>query len=451
MKRPVALAVALAAFAVRASWLLAVGPDPSFAWTADSVNYVAGAGNLRNYQVFSQSAREPLAPDTVRTPGYPAFLVAFVGAPGPLDAMIRARDVEWAQAALGAATAGLIAAAALVLWESAAAAAAAGVLAAVDPMLLMHTPLLLTETLFLFLFSAGLLALALGLKKDSPLEAALAGLLFGLAALTRPVGLYYFVPAALVAAWALRRKRSRAAWLAVFVAASAALPLCWMARNESACGVFTFSSIQGLNFTVRAASVDAEVKKISMGEATADVEGMIKAEHPAPFASVAEESQFEGRWSGRFIMRHPLGYAAVMAKDVVKILGGHGMELFAWEILKDSRYDPLHTDAPSGRFAGTRALFERHRPLKVLIPVYWAWLVGVYSLAAFGFFSAWGKRETRWTALLCASVIVYFLGVTAGLGAYYSLRIPLLGAVYLLAGFGFAAISGSGKHPKRNS
>jgi len=27
----------------------------------------------------------------------------------------------------------------------------------------------------------------------------------------------------------------------------------------------------------------------------------------------------------------------------------------------------------------------------------------------------------------------------------------LLGAVYLLAGFGFAAISGSGKHPKRNS
>jgi len=77
----------------------------------------------------------------------------------------------------------------------------------------------------------------------------------------------------------------------------------------------------------------------------------------------------------------------------------------------------------------------RHTSLRVAIPLYMLALGGLYGLALAGFLAAWQKE--RVVAVLWASPVFYFLAVTAGLGSYYRLRIPLLGAVYFLAGRGW--------------
>lgn len=430
--------VFLAALAARGLYLLAVGPALRYAMTPDTIGYATAASNLREHGAFSQSAAPPLEPDTVRTPLYPLFLAAF-------PASGSARAVEWAQALVGAATAALVFELALVLWESEAAALAAGLCAALDPILLMHTPLLLTETLFLLVFCAGLRALARGLREGSPRAAAAAGLFFGLSALTRPVALYFFVPAGLLAAWT---RRARAAWLAAFLVASAALPLAWMTRNKARSGVFTFCSIQGLNFVVRTASVQAELAGVGPGEAFEQVEAMLKAEHPAPFSTKAEEARFKGRWAARFIVHHPVAYLRVAAKDVVKVLGGHGSELAAWQLLKDPYYDPMTTTAPTGGLSGTRGLLARHWPLRVFIPVYLLALAELYVFAALGFNAAW-REGRKSSAAFCLLVVAYYLALTAGLGSYYRLRIPLLPAIYALAGLGLHRFLGQTRHPPR--
>lgn len=438
--------VCAAAFAVRACYLLAAGPDPRLALVPDSMGYLQAARNLARHGTFSLSEGPPLAPDTVRTPGYP-LLVAVLSAGEP------ALGFLWLQALLGALSAGLVYAAGLALWREESAAWAAGLGLALDAVIVMHTGLVLTETLFVLVFSAAFLSLARAFAGEKPSGYAAAGLGFGLTALVRPVGLYYFAfaAAALLGGWAAREgltgrgpwsrvlTRARVACLALFLGASSLIPLLWMTRNKLAAGAFTFCSIQGLNFVVRAFSVQGELTGLGAVEVQASVQRMIREAYPEGFSSPQDESRKVGLWATRFILSHPIGYLRVMLKDTVKMLGGHGMEIAAWALLKDSVYDPMHGVPASGGFAGTRGLLRRHPVLGAAFALYVLGLAAVYGLAAWGLAASWRGGQAG-EAILALSPVLYFLAVTVGLGAYYRLRIPLMPAVFLLAGRGAAEL-----------
>jgi 4-amino-4-deoxy-L-arabinose transferase-like glycosyltransferase len=140
----------------------------------DPDNYLFLAHSLRTGQGLSMGGR----PTAYRPPLYPLLLAPLDALPGPGTE----RGIAILHIVLGAATAGLTALAAgrwgLGRWRS----LAAALIVAADPVLLWQARFVMTETLTAFLLAAALWSLTVPCR-PGPI---LGGLLFGLAALSRP-------------------------------------------------------------------------------------------------------------------------------------------------------------------------------------------------------------------------------------------------------------------------
>jgi 4-amino-4-deoxy-L-arabinose transferase-like glycosyltransferase len=167
-----------------------------------------------------------------RMPGYPYFLagVALVFGDGLLAPRL-------AQAVLGAASVALV-----ILFTGRLfgrrAGRVAGTIAAVYPMFVLMGVLLLSETLFLLLFLAGLVCVhGAFTRRDLPASIG-AGIAFGAATLVRS-SLLLFVPFA-ACAWVLLGRFERGALLraAAMLAACAAAMSPWVVRNRHVTGRF---------------------------------------------------------------------------------------------------------------------------------------------------------------------------------------------------------------------
>jgi hypothetical protein len=194
---------------------LAVYPGGIFA-KGDSRDYLQLAQNLYYYHAFAQADRRPemirklvvpqgvegkkvaLAPEIYRTPGYPLFLAFFYSlSANPLLAVA-------AQSLLSLLAVWLtvLLMARLFRPESA---WMAGLLAAIEPLSLIYSHELMSDSLFTLLILATVfLFFRLLDGGPRPLVAAiLGGLFLGLAMLTRPVGVYF--PGLLILWWAVTR------------------------------------------------------------------------------------------------------------------------------------------------------------------------------------------------------------------------------------------------------
>ncbi|GAG33414.1 unnamed protein product, partial [marine sediment metagenome] len=224
------------------------------------------------------------------------------------------------------------------------------------------------------------------------------GLCLGLAVLVRPVGLYYFLPATVLLAWAwMRQKPARRpavpAFVAIFLFASILPPFAWMMRNKNVTGRWMFSA-QGMRdlYIARAAILNMHLKSTTYEETMSYFEGELKKAYPQGFSSTAEEASKSGHWAMRFIFRHPVGYSYIMARDAVRMLVGNSMKVAAWMVLKDDRYDPFQIELhppDEGKPAQALMLARRHPFLGVSLVVYLLFLGFTYVLAAAGFFTAW--------------------------------------------------------------
>lgn len=192
----------------------------------DQTEYTAMAGNLLDGHGF---ALTPGVPTPARAPGYPVFMAAVYAVSGRSP-----RAVLAAQSALGAATC------LLLLWllretiEDEKAALLGAALLAVYPVLIYYCGRLLSETVFTFLVAASMLLLARHLRRGRPLEAALAGLVLGAAALVRP-GIV-LAPWLFLGLMLLHGRRRALPWLG-FAAAFYLTLVPWTMRNQELFGV----------------------------------------------------------------------------------------------------------------------------------------------------------------------------------------------------------------------
>ena len=211
-----ALAVAAAAFVLRAGYLLHAAPPAPLA--GDAAEYRAYADSLVTRGVF-EGFRGDRA---TRMPGYPVFLAALDLAAGPST-----RVVQWAQCLLGALTCACIYLWALALlrprWALACGLAAAGYYDLIAP-----SSWVLTETLYSFLLAASLCILYLD-QLPPRRRALLGGLGLGLTYLVRPEVLPFATLILAAGPFVLRGFTRRGAVLAL--AAFAAAVSLWVGRN----------------------------------------------------------------------------------------------------------------------------------------------------------------------------------------------------------------------------
>jgi 4-amino-4-deoxy-L-arabinose transferase-like glycosyltransferase len=188
-----------------------------------------------------------------RAPGYPLFLAGVYGAAGLADRFAAARLV---QALLGAALAPLTAMLALRLGLSRRAALLAGGIVALYPILLFYPLALASENLFFLLLLAGTILLLDAIENRRTAAALAAGLLLGLATLTRST-LAAFLPLGALAigirsGGALPGRRGAFLRRAIVFSAAVCLVIVpWTVRNSLVAGrpVFIENSL-GYNLFV---------------------------------------------------------------------------------------------------------------------------------------------------------------------------------------------------------
>lgn len=209
--------IVLAALVVRAAWLLRSGSD--WAVATDSIGYLALAHGIRDGCGFAAMANGCGAPEVLRTPGYPLFLVPFLN---------HYRLAIFVQAVFGAAVCGVVAAFTKRQYGAVAAIIAAAIVA-FDPPTITVTKELLTEPLFQLVLAGAVFGSLCN-------HALAAGLLYGAAALVRPVAepLLILAPVSFL----LSRRWIRAAGvlcLALVIIGA------WAARNYRVAGVFALT------------------------------------------------------------------------------------------------------------------------------------------------------------------------------------------------------------------
>jgi len=327
-----------------------------------------------------------------RMPGYPYLLAGITSVFG--EGLLAPRLV---QAALGALAVGMAALLAGRLFGRRVA-LAAGVIAAVYPMFIMMSALLLSETLFILLFLAGILCLHRAFAEDTLPAAIAAGAAFGAATLVRS-SLLLYVPMA-AGAWVVLRRFKVGAFVraAMMLAAFAAVMAPWVVRNWRVTGHFVPTRLRVGPSLYEALNPEADggpmMQRIDWGDGT---EGLTEYEKNALWRIRAIE----------YAKQNPGHVASLAVRKLVRF----------WNIMPN---DP--------RF---------RRPLIVIgmgLP-----FAGVMFLALLGGWLSWGRADVALTALL---PVVYYSLLHMVFVSSVRYRVAVMPLLIVLAGLGMVRVRG---------
>jgi 4-amino-4-deoxy-L-arabinose transferase-like glycosyltransferase len=405
-------AILVVALALRVLAALPATAHPERFWTDDSHEYVAVADDLRGAYL------DPRAPAFVtgllRTPVYPVFLAALRRLCGGTVLGVVAGQIGVSLVTIALA----VALGRRVVGRRAA--LAGGLLLAVDPASALFVCLLQPETLFTALLVGAVLLWTSALGRSSAARAAGAGVLLGVAALTRPIGV--FVPFCLAPVVWTRPRPSRPMRLAVSLLLAAAAPLgVWTAKNWVLTGapVYCIAGDSSL-LHYRAAGALAEDEHIPLDQARARVWQRVWAMSP-PAVGLAELSARERRVALQVLAEHPAGAMKMAFNGVVRMMAGTGVTAFS-NLLGDP--GPEDVAPPWKRALQTASL-------AMLVVGYLAVGRGLIRLAIGG--------HWRGIALL-AGPVLYLALSSAGPEANTRFRFPAAPFLALLAGYGLAGV-----------
>ena len=368
----------------------------------DSFTYLTPALGLLHGLGFTTED----GPETLRTPGYPIFLLPFlamrvepdviVAVNHFLDAMLAAA-VYWLARRNGARQFTAIAGALII---------------AFDTITIHYANKILTETLsatlvffiFVIVMHRRTLRWLIG-----------AGFLCGALVLVRPVAILYFGIVMLWLAW----NRVRPFAVTAFAISAILLPIAWASRNAAKTGVFTVSSIGAINLMAyRAAAalaiedggdfrarLHARQKELDavVAKRVIEAEGV---ESPEELSS-AEVSPYYSAVAKPVLLHHPRGVALMTIRGFFV-----NMADTDWDALAEVVDDELIPEDAT----------------RIAVHL-WTWFVWVVSIA--GIVILW-KRDRRQAALIAATIF-YFIFMAAGGEAEGRFRVPVIPLMALAA------------------
>jgi len=396
LKSSTALFIFCVALAAHLAYFLASNKDFFY---PDSATYMVPAQNLEHGLGFVDRMH---AAETIRTPGYPVFLILTRSA-------VPAVLVQHLLAALLAVAVFLAA----ERWSgNRRTAVIAALLFAFDPPTIHYANKVLSETLFMAVFFAIFVG-ALATKTNR--AAIVIGLATGALVLIRPVAILWFV---VIAIYFWRRRI-----VIAFTIAALLLPVAWGLRNKARTGVFTIASVAGTNMLMhRAAGALAIMDDYEFPDALADRQRELleeaeviidRAEHVSDRTQLphAVQAQYYGALGRRVFLQHPLGAVMITL---------HGMEMN----LFDSDWDSMSivSRVPETIIRMTLDAFTAIELLLVVIGLRVMW------------------RRDRSLALFAALTLLYFIVISAGAESEARFRVPLMPLYAIAAAF---AISGA--------
>ena len=433
----IVVAIFLAALALRLAVFAYISHEPRKYFTYDSSGYDRRATNLLDHGVFAGEKAAPFTPDLGRTPGYPVIMAVVYAVIGHQPA-----GVVLLQILAGALTAVLTYVLVRELQLSRHVGGIAAAIVALDPVSVMTSNRLLTETIFTTLIVAAMWMLARYWQTERLRWIAISAVILAGAALTRPISQFLPLAVAPLIVLAARTSRRHAQIAtALFLVLSLTLTYSWAYRNYRETGVATLSSISDTNLIYyRARAVLAASEGKSQDRAWAELEERIDRRAAAEGLSPAETIALERREAIRILAEHPLLTIEMLLKGVARIFADPGYTISCTLLDRNSTEyqcfpgrstmnEPGVVDRALGK-VGQMSLVQQGALLGSIL------LLGVlYTTAILGVLQL--ARDHQWRVLgLLMIVIAYFTLLSAGAEANGRFRIPMIPFLAVLAGVG---------------
>lgn len=395
----------------------------------DTASYLEPGRNLLLHGRFAAAG----LPEVERTPVYPLFLT-FSSLAGPVAAAL-------AQVALSVLSVVLVWRLARTVFRDQRIALTAAWLFAFEPLSVLYSILLLSETLFLTLFLLSLERLAAFLQERRLGILATAGVCLTAATFVRPVS--YYLPLALaVGFFAVLARVPGLRWKAPAVLLLSTVPwlAAWQMRNYVETGFGGFSSSQAYNlYFFSAAEVTGRVEHRSMAEVQNDFgfggEELFLARHPAAAGwNQAERLEFMRAESNRVLRAHPGLFVRAQLAGAMRTALNPSASIYISLLNAAPDEETYLRERDQGPLRAALWAARAHPGQTAVMAALEAVLLALYLFAAKG-----ALRGEASGACLCLllGVSLYFLGVSGVLGAA-RFRMPVMPVVCTLAAAGIA-------------
>ncbi len=418
--------------------------DSTIFYGGDSVQYIVSAGELvthhRFYSDGSERARAwnwPIAPapEILRTPGYPLMLAASLLTGHFILATIAL------QILLSCLTIYLVYRIADLLFEDERISLGAAALYAIEPLALLFSSLISTETLFTAVFMIGVYYLVKYLKRQSLTELLLSASALAASVYVRPVG--YFLPFLIALGLAVRalvstqkNKFRLLAHLIAFLVVSFTLTGLWRIRNKMVMGFSGFSSVFSEDiYCNTAASVLAAERNLPDREmqdrmGCYDLRVYLRHHPEQRNQPVAQLFEHERSDALRILFRNPLTFSRIYLAGVIRgVFDPGSTEFVRFYDLYPKQNDLLETAVDDGPRGALKALLLDQSLAWSTIALLALQLLYLSSAGIAAF------KESRWEpAILIISVIMgYYLVLPGGASDWGRYRHPAMPIICILA------------------
>jgi 4-amino-4-deoxy-L-arabinose transferase-like glycosyltransferase len=408
--------------------------NPDGIWVYDSYSYWQIGHNMVTNGAYSQSFEGELQPDSFRTPLYPLLMAGFqLTGPGSLGMIAL-------QLLLSSLTAVIVYNSAFKLFCSRRAALIAGLIIALDIPSIIFTGLILTETVFTFLFSASVYYMISYLENRSVKLLVSSGIFHSLAMLCRPVALFTFMAFIIIVIISQPGTRSRIKMAVIYCSTTLLLLLPWLVRNQLAFSSVFLSTIDAhVLHNYHASSILSEKYGLSFR----DAQVRLRLHSAAFFKGDAVKDEVE--------------YAKYCRKKALDIINNnkgiflkqHFYNVFSF-LFKPARgyvdnmlgYTKGYHTASAKDFPLTqqtyvvmKELSSRFTFLLVIIQV--VLMIVVYTGLLAGIL-AWRKHSGRIQLLMLLLLLAYFVNVTVPPYTDARFRVPAMPLIALISACGLA-------------
>ncbi|HEX8230252.1 MAG TPA: glycosyltransferase family 39 protein [Chloroflexia bacterium] len=432
--------VLLLAFGLRALLaimaLLVSGGDITAFHTLDTGSYIQAA------QAWAATGRFAIngLPEIIRTPGYPLLLL-----PGAWLGHLELVAVGL-QVLISCFTVYLVYRVGLLLFKSERIVTVCALLYAVEPLSILFTTRILTETLFTFLVALFLYLFLSYLERRALAYLVASALVLAATAYVRPISLYLpLLLAPVLLTWVVSRGRQlflAVGLTALFLSVSLGAVRLWEWRNETQAAYHGFSAISDINwYFYQGASVTASHRGVpyyvvqdELGYS--DLEVYFR-QHPEQRAwrpgSVYEYMGSEGR---KAVLADLPAYSRIHFTGVLKTLTNPGgVEYLLLLKLYEGSGFGIAVNAGMGE---TLRYLLIENPLLLLVNLLFGGLLAVYLL---GSLLALSAREAR-SAMLLVVVLVaaYLVFMSGGPQSLSRFRHPVMPELCVLAGYTLAVL-----------